>query len=478
MWSATLPFPSWRDSGVQRFLPAQATSTKAHFWWSAIFCHSQNFGGLFQLSSGLVRDDLRLRCGYCVQVAVVAATHLYSALPHILSTDRFSKIDTKSDRMVVGTCLITGGAGYIGSFTALALLEADYEVVIVDNCYNASPEAINRIELICGKRPAFYKADITDAAALEEVFKKHPALDSVIHFAALKAVGESGEIPLDYYRVNVQGTLTLITVAAQYGVTNIVYSSSATVYGDATRFPNMIPIPEECPLGPTNPYGNTKFASELMITDHIAAERAKATKAGKQQDARKWNAALLRYFNPCGSHPSGIMGEDPAGVPYNLLPLLAQVATGKRKELLVFGDDYNSHDGTAIRDYIHILDLAQGHLSALNYLRSNNPGVRAWNLGTGRGSTVFEIIAAFSKAVGRQLPYKVVERRAGDVLDLTSNPSRANKELDWKTKRTMEEACADLWRWTENNPDGYRQQPPKALLERLETMKQQENVAM
>jgi UDP-glucose 4-epimerase len=290
---------------------------------------------------------------------------------------------------------------------------------------------------------------------------------------------------------------------ARHNVSHIVYSSSATVYGDATRFPNMIPIPEECPLGPTNPYGNTKFCSELMITDHINAQRVNAKKAGKMDESSKWNAALLRYFNPAGSHPSGIMGEDPQGVPYNLLPLLAQVATGKREKLLVFGDgraaisfepitpgvgvgpyckkhltvltnngtDYKSHDGTAIRDYIHILDLANGHLAALNYLREKQPGVRAWNLGTGRGSTVFEMIKAFSKAVGRDLPYEVVGRRAGDVLDLTSNPTRANQELGWKAERTMEDACADLWRWTKNNPQGYRQDPPKELLEKLKAAK-------
>jgi UDP-glucose 4-epimerase len=302
---------------------------------------------------------------------------------------------------------------------------------------------------------------------------------------------------------NVFGTLSLLRSMARHNVSHIVYSSSATVYGDATRFPNMIPIPEECPLGPTNPYGNTKFCSELMITDHINAQRVNAKKTGKTEEANKWNAALLRYFNPAGSHPSGIMGEDPQGVPYNLLPLLAQVATGKREKLLVFGDgraaisfepitpgggigpyckkyltvltnkgtDYKSHDGTAIRDYIHILDLANGHLAALNYLREKQPGVRAWNLGTGRGSTVFEMIKAFSKAVGRDLPYEVVDRRAGDVLDLTSNPTRANRELGWKAERTMEDACADLWRWTKNNPQGYRQEPPKELLEKLKAAK-------
>lgn len=362
---------------------------------------------------------------------------------------------------------ISSGTGYIGSFTTLALLEANYTVVIVDNLYNSSPEVLNRIELICGRRPEYYNLDITDEKALDDVFQKHPDIDSVIHFAALKAVGESGEIPLDYYHVNVTGTLSLLRSAARHNVTNIVYSSSATVYGDATRVPGMIPIPEECPLGPTNPYGNTKFTSELMITDHINAERAKAEKKGDSAAAKKWNAGLLRYFNPAGSHPSGIMGEDPSGVPYNLLPLLAQVATGKRDTLLVFGDDYASHDGTAIRDYIHILDLAQGHLKTLDYLRAHNPGVRAWNLGTGRGSTVFEMVKAFSKAVGRDLPYKVVGRRAGDVLDLTSNPSRAKREFGWETKLTLEDACKDLWRWTENNPEGYRQQPPQKFLDAL-----------
>ena len=270
----------------------------------------------------------------------------------------------------------------------------------------------------------------------------------------------------------------------------------------------MIPIPEECPLGPTNPYGNTKYACELMINDFISSQKANSKKQTDEAGAKKWNAAILRYFNPCGSHPSGIMGEDPAGIPFNLLPLLAQVATGRRENLKVFGTgtalltaflvithvgrkpvgpycplavllltmkpvDYASHDGTAIRDYIHILDLAAGHLYALNYLRSHSPGFRAWNLGTGRGSTVFDMIKAFSKAVGRELPYEVVGRRAGDVLDLTSNPTRANRELGWKTQRTMEDACVDLWLWTKNNPQGYRQDPPKELLDKLQKMKKE-----
>ncbi|KAL8737079.1 MAG: hypothetical protein Q9181_002035 [Wetmoreana brouardii] len=368
--------------------------------------------------------------------------------------------------MTVGSVLITGGTGYIGSFTALALLEADYKVVVVDNLYNSSKEALNRIELICGKRPQFYDIDVRDEAAFDRVFDDHPDIDSVIHFAALKAVGESGEIPLEYYRTNVYGTICLLSSMTKHNVSNIVFSSSATVYGDATRFPNMIPIPEECPIGPTNPYGRTKATVESIITDHVQAQRNKCKKEGKAFD--HWNAAVLRYFNPAGSHPSGVMGEDPQGVPYNLLPLLAQVALGKREKLLVFGDDYASSDGTAIRDYIHILDLAAGHLVALNYLRNHHPGVRAWNLGTGKGSTVFHMIKAFSAAVGRDLPYEVADRREGDVLDLTANPRRANEELGWKAERTLEDACDDLWRWTENNPLGYRQSPPEHLLEQLE----------
>ncbi|KAM5438642.1 UDP-glucose-4-epimerase [Microsporum ferrugineum] len=369
--------------------------------------------------------------------------------------------------MASGSVLVTGGTGYIGSFTALALLEAGYKVVVVDNLYNSSEEALNRIELICGKRPEFVNLDVRDEAAFDKVFDAHPDIDSVIHFAALKAVGESTERPLDYYDVNVHGSICLLRSMVRHNVYNIVFSSSATVYGDATRFPNMIPIPEECPLGPTNPYGNTKVAIESAITDMINSERARAKRAGKPEEAEKWNAALLRYFNPAGAHPSGIMGEDPQGVPYNLLPLLAQVANGKREKLSVFGNDYASHDGTAIRDYIHILDLADGHLEALNYLHANHPGVRAWNLGTGKGSTVLEMVKAFSDAVGRELPYEIAPRRDGDVLDLTSNPSRANKELGWKAKRDLHQACEDLWRWTDNNPQGYRQNPPAELLEKL-----------
>ncbi|KAK4213953.1 UDP-glucose 4-epimerase uge1 [Rhypophila decipiens] len=371
--------------------------------------------------------------------------------------------------MAVGTVLVAGGTGYIGSFTALALLQNDYEVVIIDNLYNSSKVALDRIELICGKRPAFYQVDVTDEPALDEVFAKHPEIDSVIHFAALKAIGESGDIPLEYYKVNVGGSISLLRSMSRHNVANIVFSSSATVYGDATRFPDMIPIPETCPIEATNTYGRTKVMIETVITDHINAERRKAQQADKPYE--QWNAALLRYFNPCGAHPSGIMGEDPQGVPYNLLPLLGKVATGEREKLMVYGDDYASRDGTAIRDYIHVLDLAEGHLAALNYLREHKPGVRAWNLGSGRGSTVFEMIKAFSKVVGHDLPYEVVGRRQGDVLDLTANPALANKELGWRTKLTLEDACADLWRWVENNPKGYRQDPPAKLLEALKAGK-------
>ncbi|KOS20916.1 Bifunctional protein GAL10 [Escovopsis weberi] len=365
--------------------------------------------------------------------------------------------------MAVGTVLVTGGTGYIGSFTALALLQNDYDVVIVDSLYNSSQVAVDRIELLCGKRPAFYQADVTDERALDEVFAKHPAIDSVIHFAALKAVGESAEIPLEYYRVNVGGSISLLSSMARHNVSNIVFSSSATVYGDATRFPDMIPIPEHCPIGPTNTYGRTKASIEDVITDFINAQRNNLKKDGKPFE--QWNGALLRYFNPCGAHPSGIMGEDPQGVPYNLLPLLGKVATGERQKLMVYGEDYASRDGTAIRDYIHVLDLANGHLKALNYLRAHKPGVKAWNLGSGRGSTVFEMIRAFSKVVGNDLEYQVVDRRPGDVLDLTANPALANKELGWKTEIPMERACEDLWRWVKNNPHGYRQEPPKELLD-------------
>ncbi|KAI5284415.1 UDP-glucose-4-epimerase [Ascosphaera aggregata] len=366
-----------------------------------------------------------------------------------------------------GTVLVTGGTGYIGSFTVLRLVQTGHDVIIVDNLYNSSVVALDRIELLTGVRPKFYKVDVTDAPALNEVFEKHPEIDSVIHFAALKAVGESVEKPLEYFRVNVGGSVNLLQAMVKHNVHKIVFSSSATVYGDATRFDGMIPIPEHCPLDPTNPYGHTKVSIEYAIQDMITAQRSAAEKRGDKDEAEKWNAAILRYFNPAGAHPTGIMGEDPEGIPFNLLPLLAQVATGQREKLFVFGDDYDSEDGTAIRDYIHILDLAEAHVAALDYLDKHHPGTRPWNLGTGKGSSVFHMIKAFESSVGHPLKYEVVGRRAGDVLNLTANPSRANKELHWSADRTIEQACDDLWKWTKNNPRGYKQDAPQELLEAL-----------
>lgn len=358
--------------------------------------------------------------------------------------------------------LVTGGAGYIGSHTVVTLLEAGKNVVIVDNLSNSSLEAINRIKKITGvEEIPFFKVDVRDTEGLREVLKQYPTITSVIHFAALKAVGESTKIPLAYYDHNVGGTISLMKALDEFNVTNFVFSSSATVYGDVTRFNDndkYIPIPEETPNESTSPYGKTKVFIETILRDHAYANP-------------KWNVALLRYFNPMGAHPSGLMGEDPLGVPNNLLPFLAQVATGRRDKLLVFGDDYEgSRDGTPIRDYIHVVDLAKGHLAALAKLESIQTEIpvdtrthgfsREWNLGTGKGSTVFEVIKAFSKAVGRDLPYEVVARREGDVLDLTARPDRANKELNWKAELDMDDACRDLWKWTTLNPYGY-QEPPK-----------------
>lgn len=371
-----------------------------------------------------------------------ASTHLRSVINQVLAVV-----------LNMSRVLVTGGAGYIGSHTVLALLEAGRDVVVIDNLSNSSREAINRVEKLTGKEIPFYEVDIRDESGLSKVLDKHPDVDSVIHFAGLKAVGESVEKPLEYYNQNVGGTITLIKVLTAHDVNNFVFSSSATVYGDATRFPNMIPIPEECPTDPMSPYGKTKFFIECILRDHTHA-------------TPKWCTALLRYFNPMGAHPSGLIGEDPQGVPNNLLPFLAQVATGRRDKLKVFGNDYPSRDGTPIRDYVHVMDLAAGHLSALTKLesqRKENPNpkhgfCREWNLGTGHGSTVLEVIKAFDKAVGRELPYEIVARRDGDVLDLTAKPDRANTELKWKATKTMDEACRDLWNWTQKNPFGYQEE--------------------
>ncbi|GAA5795591.1 hypothetical protein HPULCUR_000952 [Helicostylum pulchrum] len=345
--------------------------------------------------------------------------------------------------MVQKAVLVTGGAGYIGSHTVIELLNAGREVVIYDNLYNASYEAVRRIEKITGKTPIFYKADILDKKALLQVFERH-AIDSVIHFAGLKAVGESTQIPLDYYYNNITGTIVLLQAMKEANVKNIVFSSSATVYGE----PPVIPIPETSPTDAKSPYGRTKLFVEHIIRDLCNAEKG-------------WNAGLLRYFNPAGAHPSGILGENPTGIPNNLMPFLAQVAVGKREFLSVFGEDYPTRDGTCIRDYIHVVDLAKGHLAALKKLEEN-PGCVEYNLGTGVGSTVLEMINAFIKAVGRDLPYKIVARRAGDVPNLTADPTLANKELGWKAELSLEDACTSLWNWQSNNPNGLEGFPSEA----------------
>ncbi|KAI8877432.1 UDP-glucose 4-epimerase [Backusella circina FSU 941] len=342
--------------------------------------------------------------------------------------------------------LVTGGAGYIGSHTVIELLQAGREVVIYDNLYNASYEAVRRIEQIAKKAPIFYKADILDKKALLEVFSRHE-IGSVIHFAGLKAVGESTQIPLDYYHNNITGTIVLLQAMKEANVKNIVFSSSATVYGE----PPVIPIPETSPTDAKSPYGRTKLFVEHIIRDLCTAEK-------------DWNAGLLRYFNPAGAHPSGVLGENPTGIPNNLMPFLAQVAVGKREFLSVFGDDYPTRDGTCIRDYIHVVDLARGHLAALDKLEEN-PGCVEYNLGTGVGSTVLEMIKAFDKAVGRELPYKLVARRAGDVPDLTADPTKANSELNWKATHTLDEACASLWNWQSKNPNGLDGYPADAPAE-------------
>lgn len=336
--------------------------------------------------------------------------------------------------------LVTGGTGYIGSHTVVELINAGKEVVIIDNLVNSSMESLKRIEQITGVLPKFHECDITDFTALNDIFRQHN-FESVIHFAALKAVGESSEIPLEYYRVNVGGTITLLRAMAQNDVKRIVFSSSATVYGDASKHKDMIPIPEECPIGPTNPYGRTKSIIESIITDHCNA-------------LPDWSAALLRYFNPAGAHSSGVLGEDPLGVPNNLLPYAAQVAVGRRPILSVFGDDYDSHDGTPIRDYIHVVDLAVAHLRACEKLASGHKGCKAWNIGTGEGSTVLDVVRAFNKSIGREIPYKVVARRAGDVLNLTAKCDLAERELGFKTKFTLQDACDDTWRFIQANPKG------------------------
>jgi len=332
--------------------------------------------------------------------------------------------------------LVTGGAGYIGSHTCIELLNAGYEVVVMDNLHNSKKEAINRIQQISQKELTFYQLDMLDKPGLENLFQNEK-FEAVIHFAALKAVGESVEIPLQYYKNNITGTLNLLELMVKHNVKNIVFSSSATVYGD----PQTVPIREDAPRFAVNPYGRTKLLTEDMLFDLFRADPS-------------WNGALLRYFNPIGAHPSGLIGEDPKGIPNNLVPYVAQVAVGKHSYLNVFGNDYPTVDGTCIRDYIHVVDLALGHLKALEKLRTN-PGIVAYNLGTGNGSSVLEVVKAFEKACGKEIPYKFAPRRPGDAVTCYADPSLAEKELNWKAVRSLEEMCSDVWRWQSNNPDGF-----------------------
>ena len=335
------------------------------------------------------------------------------------------------------TVLVTGGAGYIGSHTVLLLLEAGRRVLVLDNLSNSSREALERVAAITGKRAEFVEGDIRDTALLDRLFQEHE-IGSVIHFAGLKAVGESVAQPLRYYDCNVTGSLRLLEAMDRAGVRNLVFSSSATVYGD----PASVPIREDFPLSATNPYGATKLHIEDMLRDLHRADP-------------RWSVALLRYFNPVGAHESGRIGEDPNGEPNNLMPYVAQVAVGKREQLRVFGDDYDTPDGTGVRDYIHVMDLAEGHLAALDAL-ARDGGLITTNLGTGRGYSVLEMVRAFAAASGREVRYQIAERRPGDVASCYADPAHAKQVLGWEAKRGIDTMCSDHWRWQSENPNGYR----------------------
>lgn len=340
--------------------------------------------------------------------------------------------------------MLTGGAGFIGSHTAVQLLAAGREVVIVDNLDNSKPEAVARCEEIAQRRIPFHIVDLRHRDALNNVFQAY-SIEAVIHFAGRKAVGESVEQPMLYYQHNIIGTLTLCEVMAARSVKNLVFSSSCTVYGE----PDRMPVTEDFPVGEvTNPYARTKLMIEQILHDLQRADNS-------------WNIALLRYFNPVGAHPSGRIGEDPQGIPNNLMPFVTQVAIGKRPHLNVFGNDYPTPDGTGIRDYIHVVDLADGHVAGLQQLEARasrgDNRVNVWNLGTGRGYSVLEVVSAFEKASKRPVPYKITPRRAGDIPRIYADPARAERELGWKARRSLEEMCADAWRWQNNNPDGYSQ---------------------
>ena len=334
--------------------------------------------------------------------------------------------------------LVTGGAGYIGSHTVVELLEAGYQVVVLDNLCNSSELALRRVEEITGRRVKFFQGEMQDADLLRRIFSQWQP-EAVIHFAGLKAVSESVSRPLDYYQNNVGGTLILCQEMDRAGIRSIVFSSSATVYGD----PSSVPVREDFPVGePANPYGRTKLMVEKVLTDLALADE-------------RWSVALLRYFNPVGAHPSGLIGEDPADIPNNLVPYISQVAVGQLPRLSIFGGDYPTRDGTGVRDYIHVVDLADGHLKALEAIRDGR-GVFTWNLGAGRGYSVLEVVRAFEKASGRDIPCEIVSRRAGDIAELWSDPSRAEQDLGWKARRGLEEMMQDTWRWQSRNPQGFR----------------------
>lgn len=333
--------------------------------------------------------------------------------------------------------LVTGGAGYIGSHTCVELLNAGYDVVVMDNLYNASEKAIERVEQITGKKVTFYKTDMLDREGVKKIFDNEK-IDAVIHFAGLKAVGESVHKPIEYYHNNMTGTLILCDEMRNHGVKNIIFSSSATVYGD----PAMIPITEECPKGTcTNPYGWTKWMLEQILTDIQKADP-------------EWNVVLLRYFNPIGAHKSGLIGENPNGIPNNLMPYITQVAVGKLKELGVFGNDYDTPDGTGVRDYIHVVDLAKGHVKAVQKLEDNS-GLSIYNLGTGKGYSVLDIVKNFEAATGVKIPYSIKPRRAGDVATCYSDATKAKKELGWEAEYDIKDMCADSWNFQQKNPNGY-----------------------
>lgn len=333
--------------------------------------------------------------------------------------------------------LLTGGAGFIGSHTCIELLNSGYDVIILDNFSNSKPKLLSQIKKITGKDFKFYKVDLLNRYGLEKVFIENQ-IDAVIHFAGLKAVQESISIPLHYYHNNITGTLNLCEVMKKYRVKNLVFSSSATVYG----IPGRVPISEDFSLGATNPYGRTKLMIEEILRDLHAADQC-------------WSIALLRYFNPIGAHESGFIGEDPNGIPNNLMPYITQVAIGKLKELQVFGNDYPTIDGTGVRDYIHVVDLAQGHIKALEKVMTSE-GVEVYNLGTGKGYSVLEIITAFERVSGIKIPYQIKDRRPGDIAVCYADPTKAKEKLGWVPKRKIEEMCRDAWRWQKMNPDGFR----------------------